>query len=147
MSEVHKSYSEANRTARFLGLPRWEDIDELQLADCIRKGLPRKSVGYVFGQFELPKSAIYDLIPRSSFHKKGTPRLSQVHSERLFAVSKVFAEALRLYGGERAKASEFLQRPHPLLDGRSPMDLAFESTAGAEVVLKNLAKAEASVAV
>jgi putative toxin-antitoxin system antitoxin component (TIGR02293 family) len=101
----------------------------------------------VFGQFELPKSAIYDLIPRSSYHKKGTPRLSQAHSERLFAVSKVFAEALRLYGDDRIKASEFLRRPHALFDGRSPMDLALESTAGAEIVLRNLARAEAGVAV
>jgi hypothetical protein len=58
----------------------------------------------------------------------------------------VFAEVLRLYHGETALVAHFLLRPHPLL-GATAIELAKESLAGADLVLKLLAKAEAGVAV
>jgi uncharacterized protein (DUF2384 family) len=43
-------------------------------------------------------------------------------------------------------AVAFLFRPHTLLDGRRPIDLAKESVAGTALVLNLLAEAEAGVA-
>jgi uncharacterized protein (DUF2384 family) len=39
-----------------------------------------------------------------------------------------------------------MMQEHPLLGGRTPIDLAKESIAGADLVLKLLAKADAGVA-
>lgn len=80
-------------------------------------------------------------------NSKKRKALNRDQSERVFALSKVFSETLRQYHDDRESASLFLMRSHPLLGGRSPMDIARESTAGADLVLKLLDQAEASVAV
>ena len=72
--------------------------------------------------------------------------LSKEESERLFAVSKVFASVLQIYHRDTDLAAQFLTRPHPLLGGRRPLDLAIESSAGADLVIKLTTKIEASVA-
>ena len=65
----------------------------------------------------------------------------------MFALSKVFLETLRQYHDDREMAVAFLSRKHPMLGGRSPLDVARESVAGADLVLKLLDQAEAGVAV
>jgi len=65
----------------------------------------------------------------------------------LYALSKVLSEAIRHYHDDKESASLFLSRKHPLLGGRSPLDVARESTAGADLVMDLFARAEAGVAI
>ena len=51
------------------------------------------------------------------------------------------------FRSDGARIEGFLTRPHPRLDGDSPLDLATSSSAGTEAVLKLLLRAEAGVAV
>jgi putative toxin-antitoxin system antitoxin component (TIGR02293 family) len=76
---------------------------------------------------------------------KGLP-LTREQSERIVALARVVVEILRIYGGDKTRALSFLSRPHPLLKGRTPLDMAKESTVGADVVMKLLGRADAGVA-
>ncbi|HEY9567649.1 MAG TPA: antitoxin Xre/MbcA/ParS toxin-binding domain-containing protein, partial [Thalassobaculum sp.] len=72
--------------------------------------------------------------------------LSRAHSERLYDVARVLDAVGRAYHGDRGRIEAFLIRPHPLLDGETPLDLATSSSAGAEAVLNLIHRAEAGVA-
>lgn len=48
--------------------------------------------------------------------------------------------------GAQAATDTFLNRPHPLLEGETPLDVARSSLAGAEAVLNLMRRAEAGIA-
>lgn len=144
------SHSEANAIAHFIGLPRWKDVDDLGLVDRVSKGFPLRSVATVVQRID-PEGRfmrVTDIIPKSTFHRKERNKqpLSKDESEKILALSKVFSEALRIYRGDRQKCAEFLARPHAMLGARSPLVLARESIAGADLVLKLLSQADTGVA-
>ena len=68
-------------------------------------------------------------------------------SEKLHGIARVVAEAKRLWNGDAKAVERFLNRPHPLLEGRTPFDMARESTVGADLVIKIIGEARAGVAV
>ena len=72
--------------------------------------------------------------------------LSTENSQTLWLVARVVREAIRQYGSV-SEGRSFMFRPHPLLEGRQPIELTLESAAGAEVVFEILENAEAGVAV
>lgn len=55
-------------------------------------------------------------------------------------LATVFGSALDLYK-DPAKARDFLRRPHPMLDGRVPLDVALATGPGAELVVNVLGRA------
>ena len=67
-------------------------------------------------------------------------------SEKILALARVFVEVLRQYHEDTTLASQFLARKHPMLGGRTPLGVAKGSTAGADLVLKILAQADAGIA-
>ena len=67
--------------------------------------------------------------------------------ERVQGVARVEFEAGRLWSGDQAATVRFLNRPHLLLGGRTPLDVARESTAGADLVVRIIGEARAGVAV
>jgi putative toxin-antitoxin system antitoxin component (TIGR02293 family) len=144
-------HSEAKEMAHFLGLKSWETVDDLALVQKVKKGFPASTIKNIvkkvdpYDRFLKPT----DIIPRATYHRhmKHNQALTRNQSERVLALAKVFLEVLRQYHDDTELAAQFLLRKHPLLGGRSPMELAKESTAGADLVLKHLARAEASVAV
>jgi putative toxin-antitoxin system antitoxin component (TIGR02293 family) len=143
--------SEASRIARFMGLRKWQDMSDLKLVNKVESGLPVSAVRRIVHRIDPHELSVtvYDVIPKTTYYRikdKKKP-LSREHSEKVFALSKVFSETLRHYHDDQESASMFLMRGHPLLGGRSPLDVARESTAGADLVLKLLDQAEASVAV
>lgn len=71
--------------------------------------------------------------------------VTEVQARVTFA--HVWHEALRLWHGDEAAARRFLNRPHPLLGGRTPLAVARESSAGAKRVVKLIGAARAGVAV
>lgn len=143
--------SEASRIARFMGLRKWQDMNDLKLVSKVESGLPVSAVRRIVHRIdplELNVS-VYDVIPKTTYYriKDQKKPLSRDQSEKVFALSKVFSETLRHYHDDQESASMFLMRDHPLLGGRSPLSVARESTAGADLVLKLLDQAEAGVAV
>jgi putative toxin-antitoxin system antitoxin component (TIGR02293 family) len=142
--------SEARRIAQFMKLPRWDRMDDLGLVEAVRKGFPLKTADAIVQRID-PQGRYLkstDIIPKSTLHRrqKSQQPLSKDESERIFALSKVLSEALRLYGGDTERCAHFMIRKHPMLGNRTPLELAIESIAGADLVLKLLAKADAGVA-
>jgi len=145
-----KHHSEASGIAAFLGLPKADEVDDLDLVDAVRKGFPTKTAATVARRIDPQERFLRatDIIPKSTYQRRIKSRtLTKDESEKLLALSKVLVRTLRLYANDVDLAAHFLLRNHPLLRGRKPLDLAKESTAGADLVLKLLIKAEAGVAV
>ena len=67
-------------------------------------------------------------------------------SERLYEIGRVVDAVSRAYHGDTPAIVRFLNAPHPLLAGRSPLDMAQSSSAGAEAVINLLRRAEAGFA-
>jgi putative toxin-antitoxin system antitoxin component (TIGR02293 family) len=150
MAPVQSLRPESEQIARILGLPKPGSFDDIKLVGRIKLGIPAHSAAAV-AQVIDPVGAhlkAYDLVSKSTLHRREADAkpLSTDDSETLWQVARVYVEALRHYHEPEA-ASAFLFRAHPLLGGQRPMDLARETTAGADLVLKVLAQAEAGVAV
>lgn len=79
--------------------------------------------------------------PATRKRRKGLLKASE--SERVERLARVMALAEEVWEGREA-AREFLSTPHPLLDGRTPLDLA-ESELGARRVEELLSRLEFSL--
>ena len=73
--------------------------------------------------------------------------LSRSHSERVYGLVRVLDAVAGAFHGDVARIDDFLNRPHPLLDGETPLELAISSSAGADAVLNLVRRAQAGVAV
>ena len=136
---------EAARFARLLKLRDADSFTDVKLAR-ISAGLPTSAVAAVAGT--LAGFAAGRLVPEATLRRARQARkpLSTEHSERLYDVARVVDAVSRAHHGDRARVDAFLNRPHPLLDGETPFDLAVSSSAGAEAVLNLVRRAEAGVA-
>lgn len=59
----------------------------------------------------------------------------------------VHEAALELWDGDEEAARRFLERPHPLLEGQTPVAVARGSKAGADRVALLIRRADAGVAI
>lgn len=144
------SLSEASKIARFMGLTKWRDVTDLTLVSSVTEGLPTLTAYTVVARIDPEERflRVTDIIPKSTLHRREKDKkpLSKDDSEKILALSKVFSETLRIYNDDTAKAAQFLSRAHPMLGNKTPVDLAKNSIAGADLVLKLLARAAAGVA-
>jgi len=138
-----------------MGLKRRKSLDPLGLADLVSAGLPLRSADHMDrllaagGVLAHPGGRpIHALISEPTLRRARTKKqpLSCQASERIYDMARVLDVLLRMFH-ERAAALAFLDRPHPLLDGRRPFEVVCSSTAGANAVIELLEQAEASVAV
>lgn len=58
----------------------------------------------------------------------------------------VHRAAVALWDGDEGAATRFLERPHPLLDGRTPKEVACTGE-GADRVVRLIGRADAGVAI
>ncbi len=139
--------SEPARLARLLALPPDEGTDDVALARRITTGLPVRSVS-VLAELLGNAHVVGPVVPEATLRrmKKARKPLSREHSERLYELSRVVDAVGRVFHGDDARVRAFMTRPHPLLQGASPLDLARSSSAGAEAVLNLVRRAEAGVA-
>ena len=142
---------DAAAIARLLGLPSWRQMNSLSLVDQIEQGLPLQAVERV-AQVMAPDDprARFMLLSRSTWtrlRKRSRQRLTREVSERVHGVARVLLEARRLWKDDRSAMVRFLNRPHLLLGGRTPLEVARESTAGADLVVRIIGEARAGVAV
>jgi putative toxin-antitoxin system antitoxin component (TIGR02293 family) len=139
--------SGATRTAWRLGLRADSDLD---LVKRVERGFPTKAADTLARRLD-PRGEylhVTDIIPKSTYHRrmKAKQPFSKEESEKLFSLAKVFAEVARQYRNDMTRVGQFMARKHAMLEGRTPLDVAKETTAGADLVLKILARADAGVA-
>ena len=67
--------------------------------------------------------------------------LSSDESERLARIAKVWTFAREVWGNDQ-DARAFLFRPHPMLEGRAPMEVALKTDMGARLVEDILGRLE-----
>ena len=140
--------SEATRVAMLLAIDEPDIRSDVQLARLVAGGLlPASAIALaeVLGQ----RRVVGPVIPEATLRRVRRARtvLSRQHSERLYEVGRVVDAVSRAYHGDRDAIEAFLSRPHPLLEGDTPFDMARSSSAGAEAVLNLIRRAEAGVAV
>ena len=123
-------------------------MGDLELAKCVAGGLQPSSV-FALGDVIGKRRVIGAMVPEATLRrarKAGKP-LSRELSERLYEVGRVVDAVSVVYHGDREGIEAFLNRPHSLLDGESPLDVARSSSAGAVAVLNLVRRIEASVLV
>jgi putative toxin-antitoxin system antitoxin component (TIGR02293 family) len=145
---VVEKYSDANLVAKVLGLSGWKQISDLDLVEKVSEGLPASSVKAITTRFNLDQSIVYKIVPKATLARRAqSQRLSKSQSDKVLAVTRVFQRLLRIYHNDADTVARFLERPHPLLDGKRPIDLATGTVAGADLVLDLLERADAGMAV
>lgn len=139
--------SEPARLAQLLALAVPDDFDEVALAERVGEGLPVSCVAALAGILGRPR-VVGPVVPEATLRRlrKSRKPLPREHSERVYELSRVLDAVGRAYRGDPELIEAFLSRPHPLLDGHTPYDLARSSSAGADAVLSLLERARAGVA-
>lgn len=138
---------EAGRLASLLTLDEEAGIDEVSLAREVGEGLPTRVVAALIALLGR-KRVVGPIIPEATLRRltKSRKPLPREHSERVYAIGRVIDATARAYHGDPERTLAFLDRPHPLLGGESPLDMAASSTAGADAVLALIRRAEAGTA-
>jgi putative toxin-antitoxin system antitoxin component (TIGR02293 family) len=127
-----------------LGVKRKKNETTLTLASSVEKGLPVSALEKLANRVS-PQDArgfTYLVVPKPTLERrrKGKQPLTTGESDRLARVAKVFAFGIDVFGDE-AKARRFLNRPHPMLDDRPPLEVALATGPGADAVINLLGRA------
>jgi putative toxin-antitoxin system antitoxin component (TIGR02293 family) len=116
----------------------------LAVANRIKAGLPISSLERLAKKIAPDdKAFVYRFVPRATLtRRKGQdkPSLTVDEGNRVAAVAKVWDFAMEIYKDEE-KARAFLHRPHALLDGQKPIDVAADTGVGADLVVNILGRA------
>ncbi|MEK8088641.1 antitoxin Xre/MbcA/ParS toxin-binding domain-containing protein [Thermithiobacillus plumbiphilus] len=97
-----------------------------ELDEMVRNGLPksalRTSVDHLARTKEERRTLLYRLVPEATY-KRRRDRLSPEESEKTERLARVYATAEQVWdSGEDAR--EFLNTPHPLLHGMTPLEVS-----------------------
>ena len=109
----------------------------LLLPHMIANGLPVRAIDTLAG-FVAPEDTgfKYRLVPKATLDRRrrsASKRLTSEEGDRLARLAKVFSLALEIYK-DPALARAFMTRPHAMLDGEPPIEVALATGAGADVV-------------
>ena len=127
-----------------LGVPPGRHASRLALANSIQNGLPVAALDRLANTVA-PGDARFKfrLIPKATLERRRkapAQRLTSEEGDRLARLAKVFSFALDIYQApEPARA--FLRRPHAMLDGKPPLDVALATGPGADLVINLLGRA------
>ena len=140
--------TEPRRLARLLNLDEREHLDEVSFARRVAAGIADECRG---GPWRAPRRKRIEgrVVSEATVHRhrKSGKALSRSHSERVYALVRVLDAEAGAFHGDVARIDDFLNRPHPLLDGEAPLEMAISSSAGADAVLNLVRRAQAGVAV
>jgi len=127
------------RVTEFAEAPQ---VNPFHLEQAITSGLPRETLRDVARSiWPDPADAnklIHAIVPKSSLGRRDT--LTPAQGEQTERLARLFAYTVRLFG-DIDDARAFMQRPHPELDGRRPVDACLTELGGRAVerVLDSLA--------
>jgi putative toxin-antitoxin system antitoxin component (TIGR02293 family) len=127
-----------------LGVNAGRQLSRLALSNSIESGLPVAALDRL-ADTVAPDDARFKfrLIPKATLERRRkapAQRLTSEEGDRLARLAKVFSFALEIYQTPE-KAREFLSRPHAMLDGKPPLDVALATGPGADVVINLLGRA------
>jgi putative toxin-antitoxin system antitoxin component (TIGR02293 family) len=137
------SYSDVAVTD-LLGVKPKNQENPLALAQRVERGLPvstlEKFAGHV-SPHDVRRFS-YRLVPKSTLERRRRDKkpLTTEESDRLARIAKVFAFGLEIFHDE-AKVRTFLDRPHPMLDNKPPLEVALATGPGADAVINILGRA------
>jgi putative toxin-antitoxin system antitoxin component (TIGR02293 family) len=130
--------------ADLLGMKPKNQESPLTLAYSVEKGLPvsalEKFAGHVCPHDV--RRFYYRVVPKPTLERRRREKkpLTTEESDRLARIAKVFAFALEIFHDE-PKVRSFLERPHPMLDEKSPLEVALATGPGADAVINVLGRA------
>jgi putative toxin-antitoxin system antitoxin component (TIGR02293 family) len=117
--------------------------DRLSLLSELANGLPLASLEKVSVTIAPEDQGFrFRLVPRATLarrqkaasrQKSAQPRLSAGESDRLVRLASIWIAASEVYKDPKA-ARRFLNAPHPLLGGRSAIDVTLQSEHGRPIV-------------
>lgn len=127
-----------------LGLKRKDRGTTLTLAYSIEKGLPVAALDKFAGRI-CPRDVrrfAHRVVSKPTLERRRRNKkpLTTEESDRLARIAKVFAFALEVFGDDE-KVRSFLERPHPMLDGKPPLEVALATGPGADAVINVLGRA------
>lgn len=110
----------------------------IALVDLIDRGLPIAAVDQLARQVAPDdRNFKYNFVSRPTYARRkaqgAAGRLSKAESTRLVRFVRIWEMALRVWKDEDA-ARAFLQRPHMLLDGRTPLAVVLSGEVGGQLV-------------
>jgi putative toxin-antitoxin system antitoxin component (TIGR02293 family) len=115
VAEVLGGRSLLRRTIR-----SWADLEHVVTA-----GLPKRCLQLVARRAVQPGTSVnefvYSVVPSATFKRR--TRLSADESERTERLARIIALTDTLWE-DKGEARAFLNQPHPLLDGHSPLEVA-----------------------
>lgn len=132
----------ATSVENLLGVASPARDTRLGLAYSIQSGLPVSAIDHL-AEAVAPDDRRFKfrLIPKATLERRRkTSKLTSEEGDRLARLAKVFSFALDIYHDED-KAREFLSRPHMMLDGKPPLDIALATGPGADAVINILGRA------
>jgi putative toxin-antitoxin system antitoxin component (TIGR02293 family) len=127
-----------------LGLNAFDAHDVLR---AVNKGLPYRVLERLARNTSLPIDTILEMIgvPRRTLtRRKVEGRFLPAESDRLVRVSRLFAQALALFEGDRNAARGWLSTVQPALGRVSPLDIA-RTEVGTREVERLIARLEHGV--
>jgi putative toxin-antitoxin system antitoxin component (TIGR02293 family) len=127
-----------------LGMRPRRDRTNLAFANAVQEGLPVSALEELAAHV-CPHDArrfTYSVVPKPTLERRrrNNQPLTTEESDRLARIAKVFAFALELFRDE-GKVRRFLDRPHPMLDDRPPLEVALATGPGADVVINLIGRA------
>lgn len=104
--------------------------------DLVRRGLPFAMLDEVAAAAGVGRLALAEVIglSRTTLSRRRESRvLKSTESDRLVRVARLVAMAHDLMHGDRADARRWLQEPHELIEGESPLERASTEVGAREV--------------
>ncbi len=108
----------------------------LWMAETIRHGLPVAALDRVVKVIAPEDQGLrFDFVPRATLARRmrTTQRLSAEESAKLARVASIYVLARDVWGSDE-EVRDFLARRHPLLEDRTPLDVALATDIGARLV-------------
>ena len=126
--------------------PKGANDSPLHFVDLVNKGLPARALERL-STLVAPSDAAfkYRLVPKATLARYGS-RLNAAQSMRIARIASIWAAARRVWGSDE-ETRDFLFRPHRLLEGRPPIDVAIENELGGQLVQDILGQLEYGSAV
>lgn len=126
-----------------LGLPAGTASSPLDLAHSIVEGLPVGAVDRIARAVAPGDSHFkWRIVPKATLERrrKARSRLTTEEGNRVSRLLKVYSLGLEIYQ-DPAKVQAFLTRPHMMLDGETPLEVALATGPGADLVVNLLGRA------
>jgi putative toxin-antitoxin system antitoxin component (TIGR02293 family) len=113
-----------------------EDLDTIAaLNEAVNEGLPKSTlrctVKHLFPSSSDQMRFIYRVVPEATF-KRRKDRLSEAESQRTERLARTIATAEYVLE-DKELARQFLINPHPMLNGKSPIETAFSELGARQV--------------